>query len=146
VAFTNRLVRYVWLFVALVTVVSGCDSPGPRLALVSGNLTQNGQPIVEAKIVLHPVEPQPAQLPLPMAITDESGRFAMTTLASNDGALPGKYKVTVELRAPRKSGEETIRDGRHLLPQRYSNPATCDLVREVFPSENLWEPIDLPLR
>jgi hypothetical protein len=146
VAFKNRLVRYVWLFVALVTIVSGCDSPGPRLAPVSGNLTQNGQPIVEAKIVLHPVEPQLTQLPLPMAITDESGRFAMTTLASNDGALPGKYKVTVELRAPRKSGEETIRDGSHLLPQRYSNPATSDLVREVVAGENHWEPINLPLR
>jgi hypothetical protein len=133
------------LTVGLITL-TGCGSAGPELVPVSGSLTQNGKPVAEAKIVLHPLEPQPTQLPTPMAITDESGNFSMTSLASNDGALPGKYKVTVELRAPRRSGEETIRDGQHLLPQRYSVPATSDLIREVTAGENQWAPIDVPQR
>lgn len=137
--------RFVCLAFA-VLVTTGCGKTGPEMMPVSGKVTQNGNPVVEAKILLHPQQQLPAGIPIPMAITDESGDFKVTSLSNGDGALPGQYRVTVELRAPRKSGDETIRDGRHLLPHRYSDPATSDLVREVIPGENRWQPIDLPIR
>jgi hypothetical protein len=129
-----------------ILLTAGCGATGPEMMPVNGKVTQNGNPVAEAKILLHPEQQLPAGIPLPMAISDESGDFKITSLSNGDGALPGKYRVTVELRAPRKSGEETIRDGKHLLPPRFADPATSGLIREVVPSENRWEQIDLPMR
>ena len=141
----NALCRGGLLGVVLL-FSSGCGSDLPKFAPISGMVTQAGKPIAEAKIVLHPQEVQPTALPKPFAISDESGRFAITTLTARDGALPGKHAVTVELRAPRQAGEEMVRDGKHLLPARFADPATSGLTREVQPGENQWEPIDLPAR
>jgi hypothetical protein len=137
--------KFGCLAIAILLTI-GCGATGPEMMPVSGKVTQNGNPVAEAKILLHPQQQLPTGIPLPMAISDERGDFKVTSLSNGDGALPGMYRVTVELRAPSKSGEETIRDGRHLLPLRYSDPATSDLVREVKPGENRWEPFDLPPR
>jgi hypothetical protein len=132
------------LLCVMMPLIAGCGSDAPHFAPTEGTVTQMGKPLAEAKIVLHPLEMQPTGLPLPIAISDEAGHFRVTTLSNNDGALPGKYTVTVELRALRRAGEEMVRDGKLLLPPRYADPATSDFKREIHPGENHWEPIALP--
>ncbi len=135
-----------FILLLVCPVFAGCGEALPTLAPVSGTITQAGKPVAEAKVTLFPQGERLAGLPLPIAITDESGNFSITTISSNDGALPGTYTVTVELRAPRRAGEELVRDGRHLLPPRYADPATSGIVKEVTAEPNQWETIELSVR
>src|SRR5262249_6722498 len=59
---------------------------------VSGTVTHNGQPIAEGTIVLHPIDPSGHRAS--GAIRD--GRYKLTTVNPDDGALPGTDKVTIE--------------------------------------------------
>lgn len=136
--------RCTWVILGLV--LAGCGEERLTLAPIRGSVSQAGKPLAEAKIVLHPLDLQLVELPKPIAYTDEAGQFVATSLSQGDGALPGKYAVTVELRALRQAGEEMIRDGKNLLPARYANPTTSGITREVAPGENVWEPIEIPTR
>lgn len=140
------LVNRLSILALMCLFLVGCESEVPTLAPVDGTLTQAGKPIAEAVIVLHPQEKQTGNLPKPMAITDSRGKFKLTTTSSGDGALPGKYIVTLELRALRRSGEEAIRDGKHLLPERLADPRTSGMTKEVVPGANHWETIEVPAR
>ncbi|WP_146447294.1 carboxypeptidase-like regulatory domain-containing protein [Bythopirellula polymerisocia] len=134
------------MFALLLGILLGCETKSPELAPIHGTLLQSGKPIAEARVVLHPLGGQAAELPQPQATTDEQGQFSVTTLKGGDGAQPGKYAITVELRAPRRSGEESIRDGRNLLPSRYANPDTSGITKEVTAGVNVWPAIELPAK
>jgi hypothetical protein len=136
--------RCTWIIVVLT--LAGCGKDPPLLAPIKGSVTQGGKPLAEAKIVLHPLDRLPVEIPKPIAYTDESGQFEVTSLTHGDGALPGKYTVTVELRAPRRAGEEMIRDGKNLLPARFSDASTSGITKEVVPGGNNWDPIEIPSR
>ena len=118
------------LSVALALGLSiGCSSSdeGPVCYPVHGVVTLDNKPLSEAAVVFHAIEPAAQSASKPLAYTDSSGRFALTTLRTGDGAPPGKYAITVELRARRMVGEELVRDGRNLLPERYIRPETSGL-------------------
>ncbi len=128
-------------------VGAGCGrSDDVVFAPVRGTVLLKGQPLAEAMIVLHPQEAvaagekanqQPgAVLPRPVAYSDEAGRFAITSLQAGDGAPPGQYSITVELRESRLVGEEMVRDGRNVLPAKYASPRTTPLKFQVLAGEN----------
>ena len=99
----------------------------------------DGKPLAEAIVVMHPVSGDVEGGQKPLATTDAGGRFSMTTFFSGDGAPPGDYAVTIELRAHRMLGEELVRDGPNLLPSRYARPDTSGFRCQVTDSE-----IELP--
>lgn len=116
----------------LATIAVGCGKEsGPSCYPVRGTVTFDGKPVPEAQIVFHPQGNWPAGVPRPIAQADEQGQFVMTTWQTGDGAPAGVYTVTVELREPRQRGEETVRDGRNLLPARYAKPNNSDLRCDV---------------
>jgi hypothetical protein len=127
--------------------LTGCGGPA-RLPThpVRGTVQYRGQPLAEAMLVLHPVKPIPEGTPQPIAYSNAQGAFEFTTFATNDGAPAGEYIITVELRAPRKVGEEVVRDGANLLPARYQSAQTSDLRCEVKPGANDLPAIVLPER
>ncbi|MEN1680543.1 MAG: hypothetical protein AAGJ46_13215 [Planctomycetota bacterium] len=58
---------------------------------MSGTISANGKPLVEAGVTFTPVGGgRPA-----WATTDEQGRFELTTFSDRDGALVGGHIVTV---------------------------------------------------
>jgi hypothetical protein len=68
---------------------------------VSGVVTLEGVPLEGAKVTYYPSS---GDAP-PFGVTDNKGRFELTTfdlktLKEIDGALPGEYKVTVEMPSP----------------------------------------------
>jgi hypothetical protein len=77
-------------------IVLGCgpsDDLGTRYH-VSGTVTYKGQPLAKGRIVFVPEDPKTGRT----AASDiEAGSYALTTLADTprDGALPGKYKVSI---------------------------------------------------
>lgn len=110
-------------------------------AAVHGKVLQNGQPLSEAMVVFHPLDAAASSAPRPMAYTNPQGEFALTTVKQGDGAPVGKYAITIELREPRLVGEETVRDGRNLLPPKYASPQTSPLSFDVVAGSNEVPPI-----
>lgn len=144
-----RAVRAIWkhlrwtpslatcvLALLLAMFAAGCrKESGLVCHPVRGEVTFDGRPLPEAQIVFHPQGNWPAGAPRPIAQADEQGQFVLTTWQTGDGAPAGVYTVTVELREPRQRGEETVRDGRNLLPTRYAKLSTSDLHCEVLEQE-----------
>jgi hypothetical protein len=105
----------------------------------------DGKPLAEAMIVFHPAAATPGAAQ-PIAYSGPQGQFVLTTRDQNDGAIAGEYAITVELRAPRLVGDETIRDGKNVLPVKYARPETSGLRYTVVEGENTVPPIELKSR
>ncbi|MEX2112156.1 MAG: hypothetical protein WD845_03175 [Pirellulales bacterium] len=126
----------------LACLLSGCREPqGPHCYPVHGQVQQAGKPLAEALVVFYPLDVPPVPFPKPTAHTDGQGRYELTTFTTGDGAPAGRYAVTVELRAPRQVGEEIVRDGPSVLPQRYAQAETSGLRAEVTAGENELPPL-----
>ena len=97
-------------------------------------------------MLFHPFEPAPRGIPQPLAHTDKNGNFQLTTLNSGDGALPGRYNITIEFRDLRQDGDEMIRDGRNLLPAKYASSKTSGFEYTVNEGVNEVPPLELHSR
>jgi hypothetical protein len=88
-------IRYFPLFFLLALLPAGCSKNG--LVEVEGTVLLDNQPVLDATVLFIPEggTGQPAQ-----GMTDENGRFQLTTFKDNDGALRGAYKVTVTKSVP----------------------------------------------
>src|SRR5437763_7975974 len=87
--------RYLVLGCILASLPTGCSRNG--LLEVEGTVLLDNQPVPDATVLFIPEggSGQPAQ-----GVTDENGRFQLTTFKDKDGALPGAYKVTVTKSVP----------------------------------------------
>ena len=135
-------------FALLATValgwLSGCShSQGPECYPVRGQVTYKGKPLAEAMVVLHRRDGDVQGAHKPIAYTTATGRFSVTTAKPGDGARPGEYAITVELRAPRTVGEEVVHNGPNLLPAKYALPASSGLRCVVEQGENELPAINL---
>lgn len=127
---------------------SGCGGPKtPATASVTGTVTYKGSPVDSATVVFaRPDGGRPAT-----GITDSRGRFKLSTFGSEDGAVPGDYKVTVtktaiddkagaltyeQLSELQSKGQAPPSDTKNALPQRYASAATTDLAFSVTASGN----------
>lgn len=123
----------------------GCDSSSPLTCYpISGTVMRDGKPVVEAIVVLHPTAEIEAIRQKPMAFTDESGQFVVTTFERGDGAPAGDYQVTVVQRAPKLVGEEMVREGSNLLPARLNDPSASGISVSVVAGENSPWAIEVP--
>ena len=156
--FLDLKLSFVRLFLGLlaVSVVSGCsggtegDADRPARTLVSGKVTYDGNSVEGATVVLVPSSQggKPAT-----GLTDASGMFKLRTFETDDGALPGEYKVTVtklksaaenqvaeddpNYEPPAEDGsDEDGSDGEpeHLLPEKYASAESSGLTASI-PSE-----------
>jgi hypothetical protein len=123
---------FKWSAAGCLAAWIGCTPAGPLCYPVRGQVSFEGKPVAEAMVVLHPLAGSVEGGQKPIATTDADGRFAMTTYRTGDGAPPGEYAITVELRATRMAGEELVRDGRNLLPARYAQPEKSGLRCSVL--------------
>ena len=129
----------------LALVAAGCShSSGPVCHPVRGQVLYDNRPLAEALVVFHPLESAAANHPRPLAHTDQNGRFELTTIQRRDGAPAGEYAICVEQRQVRLVGEETVRDGRNLLPARFAIPATSPLRHTVVGGVNAVPPLRIP--
>lgn len=80
----------------VVLNLSGCGGGGgdaPDRVPVSGTVTYNGQPVAGVQVTFHPGED--SQIPRKGAgTTDDAGFYRLTTINTDDGAIPGEYTVT----------------------------------------------------
>jgi hypothetical protein len=127
--------RPYWLLAFLLLSLASCSGPAARYP-VQGQVLVGDQPVADALVVFHPQFETPPGQPKPLGITDAEGKFQLTTLQTNDCAWPGNYRITVELRQERLSGEEVVRDGPSILPARYGKPETTPFKFSVSSEQN----------
>jgi hypothetical protein len=140
----------------VVPFLLGCSSePSVGAVPVTGTVTLDGKPVEGATISFVPDGDSSLSA---SGLTDASGNFRLTSVSPGDGAVPGKYKVTVSKltadsqAAPQATSQEEamkqlqdkMKAGgsnafytkapppvKETLPERYSNAATSGLQAEV---------------
>jgi hypothetical protein len=76
---------------------AGCGKDA-KTVKVQGVVTLDGKPLEGATVTFIPLEGGSGRMA--SGRTDSDGTFQLTTFRTYDGALPGEYKVTVELPQP----------------------------------------------
>ncbi len=133
---TSRPLAVSWrlsratLAVGLV-FLAGCGS-GFDLRSVSGQITlRDGTPLAGVRITCECPELRISAT----AVTDEDGRFRLTTLDSGDGAPVGSYQVAVvDARGEDMDDPTPIR-----IHARYRRDGTAGLAFAVRDETNEWE-------
>jgi hypothetical protein len=84
------------LVASWILSTSSCNSKN-RPVDVEGVVLLDNEPVADAMVLFIPegATGQPAH-----GVTDEKGRFQLSTFKDNDGAFPGSYKVTVTKAEP----------------------------------------------
>lgn len=121
------------LGILALLIAGGCGGEGagdnPETAPVSGTVTLGGTPVAGATVTFHPSvasEPgQPAQGNAAFGLTNAQGQFQLTTFDSNDGAVPGDYKVTVTKLNPAadENNVASVESEEYVPPEVIEGPA-----------------------
>ncbi len=140
------------LGVLTVATAVSCSKRSPEISgklpvfPVEGKVTAGGEPLVDADIYLHPVNPFPkdsAQM-RPYAHVDSEGTFRVSTYNGHDGAPAGEYDVTISWRGPLDGLTEAAAERRpERLPKKYQSPKTSGLKAVVKEGENVLPAWDL---
>jgi hypothetical protein len=132
--------RYAGLLVLLLAA-AGCGKRGP--VPLRGTVKLDGRPLAHATVYFIAQTPGGRDA---LGSTNAEGVFRLSTFESDDGALPGKYKVTVraateadpafaaatpaEAMQAASMGKKLSRPAVN-IPPRYSQPGQTVLVQEV---------------
>ena len=134
--------NHVWIpaIILGLATASGCASTGavepPKTFKVQGKVIgQDGRPLPGGRITFHPEEPSGSEA---IAEIERDGSFALATFAKNDGAMPGRYKVSID---PVSYKDGLARTAAR-VPSKYTDPRTSGLTAEVT-KETVLEPFHL---
>jgi hypothetical protein len=121
-----------------IVVLSGCAKKDsrPGRVQVCGTVLRRGQPVADATVIFEPLGSTPAAT----GSTDAQGQFALTTFDTNDGAVPGEYKVAIRKvqvikgARPANAPDDLATppgDEKWLLPTKYGDTATSGFTASV---------------
>ncbi|MHC4880471.1 MAG: carboxypeptidase-like regulatory domain-containing protein [Planctomycetota bacterium] len=132
----------------LCTGCGGGDTGREPTFKVTGKVTLAGAPVSKATVTFFPSEGQRSAI----GLTDDNGEYLLTTYEFGDGAMSGKYSITINKAVPRQassseSDHEAIASGKvdpgaehdadeddpeaSAVPQRYTNPDESGFSAEV---------------
>ncbi len=122
---------------------TGCGKSGPQMAPVEGVVTLDGEPIEGATVLFQPeAGGKPAT-----GVTDPSGKFALKTFKTGDGAQVGMNNVSVTKEIVGESSanveEGEIVDVVLETPAKYASPKLSGLSVDVQPG---MDPVTLELK
>ena len=119
--------QYLNIFCVLIVVSSvmtvGCGKRSNGLVPAEGVVTFNGEPVAGATILLSPIDLNGIGASA-QAVTDDNGKFKMTTRKSGDGVRPADYRACIikDVVSGGLSLEET--KARMENPDKYRNEKT----------------------
>jgi hypothetical protein len=123
-----------------VGLVLGCGSQ--KVASVSGRVTLNNQPLADATVSFQPIAPAGKMIAGPGSTgkTDADGRYTLTLMSGQSGAVVGQHQVTITALNP-KIGDA---DERETGPRR-GGPELADKVPARYgPGEKNELKFDVP--
>ncbi len=137
-----KLMLLPLLFLPLLAAGCGGDASRLKTHPVEGVVQFEGRPLPGAFVVLHPKGLADPKILTAHARTDAAGKFKASTYDANDGAIAGEYSVTIQYQELVKTDEGVVA-GPNLLPPRYSNPQTTDVMIRVAQGVNKLPVINL---
>ena len=137
----------IFLFCLTLILMAGCGagavdksvSKRPKTFPSSGSVKLNGQPVTGATVVF---APDPGGTPASVAasaLTDSIGNFSLQAYPPLQGAVPGKYKISItkmEPAPPAPTGANA-HDAppppapKSLIPEKFTDPSTSGLTAEI---------------
>ena len=135
--------RRCCLTLAGLFLAAGCsgsdDGDLPPRAAVSGIVTHNGQPVEGATVLFFP---QGEHNHVATGLSNASGKYALQTFGTNDGAVPAKFAVTVRKTELIYTGAAPVPGAaddaevppsveKHMLPEKYGDASTSGLEATV---------------
>ena len=100
----------LWISALAALFLCGCGGAKERFeyAPVSGIVTVNGAPVSDATVTFSPVPTADRKNPGPASIgtTDVSGRFTLTTIRGEAGAVIGQHRVAVSTEKIAREAEQ----------------------------------------
>lgn len=84
------------LLLALLVGSVGCNR-GPALVPVTGEVTFNGKPVVPGAVFIEPDGGPDGTVQRASGLLQLDGSFALRTYPHGDGAMPGKYRLYLQL-------------------------------------------------
>lgn len=128
--------------IVLTSLVVGCGSSNPSVALVEGTVTYQGKPVEGADVSFWGKGAPQAGI----GKTDAAGKFQISTFGKNDGALLGPHVVVVakkastegitaaDMAAGKKPAPIT-----NQIPAKYSDMSQSPLRAEVASGPNKFD-------
>jgi hypothetical protein len=156
------------LLSAPLFLFAGCGGDGMAEPVpVSGKIMYQGKPVQDARVTFHWTGGPGGRSAT--GKTDAQGAFQLTTVSTNDGAVPGEYLVTVQKIDPAVAQADTSYDpetgevgadyGRMMMeaasgrpkkasnstgvPPKYASAAESDIRRSIVAGQNNDFTIDL---
>ncbi len=115
--------RQLKRILALTTFLAcGCGQDPHRTAPVSGTVTLNDKPLVDASVEFFPIS-KPGMSPgaTSRGATNTQGQFTLTTTEGKPGAIVGQHQVQVlTAKATAVPGTERVELSPERVPQRYN--------------------------
>jgi len=143
-----RVSRLQFVCLILLALLVGCNNKptrdGPQLIEVTGVVLLDGDPVEGAHVTFSPEAGGPAAF----AVSDRRGRYELRTFDPGDGAVPGKYAISVrkevveggmEFDSPAAKEAYIEQHGKapperktvSVLPEKYSSKKTSGLSAEI---------------
>lgn len=120
----SALMRVCCLTLSLLSL-AGCGGDGKKLATApaKGKITFDGKPLAHATITLYDESNKnnPSA-----ATTDEDGNFKLS-IGGTDGALPGKYKVTIQHFVDKDGKDIPVAEGMDPMQMEMQGQAKSDM-------------------
>jgi len=137
VAKRSAIIELALAALAFAVALAGCGS-GPKLVKAGGIVKYKNALIPGADVVFVPEgDGQTA-----IGKTDEQGRFTLMT-GGQPGAMAGGYKVSITAARPKRavseseavamSSEQIAANREDLVPVKYNNPVSSELIATVTP-------------
>ena len=137
------------LLVVLLTC-GGCNEPPPEIVAVEGTVTVNGDALPNAEVSFVPMAEGLSAEYIAMAVTDQDGKYALTT-GDQDGACACEHKVVL-VEGPPPNGERVqTQEGFQQLkrfraqlknrpiPEEYTSVSQTPLSVTVTPEQQVYD-------
>lgn len=144
----SRMISRLLLVSMLLVFLSACgtsvQSDRPATHPVSGTVTMNGQPVARANLSFQLADGSGSAA----GVTDNQGRYELTTFTAGDGAVPGEYLVAITQFEEPPPGAGVPDDHpdynpnlpefvpKNLLPERYATAKSSGLKATVVEGPN----------
>lgn len=128
---------------SVVSMVTGCSGYDDGLTKypVTGSVVVNGQPEEGVLVRFYRVgRAGESNADTPAGVTDEAGRFSLSTNGENDGAVAGEYKVTFIWPEYNGPGAKDQFGGRYVEPAKSEFAVTVGEVEQELPVYELEAP------
>jgi hypothetical protein len=141
--------------IVLLSVIGGCSTditPSKNtkglenLQPASGSVSYQGKPTPGAIVLFCPEGAVSSGAPRIAGEVEDDGTFEMKTTVSAGtrfGVAPGKYIVTISWNKKVDEADRDSDDGPDLVPSKYKDPATSNLIVEIEEGDNELEPFVL---